>query len=382
MAKPASPTKTGLGLWGNTAVQMPGALPAQPGHTARATVTRPALGHELRQVRLDAIVRRAPVQTRAPFDADHREEDAALVAYIQGDGPLPPIRLMTIPDREGQYQLVDGHRRVDGLAHCGQEWVLAHITRHGSLEADLLTLALNNGLAFTSLEQADALERLHERHDLTWEEIARRAGITSRHVRNLRQLRGADPAIQELVRDERLAASTAMVIGRAPETHRVETAEVASALGLSRQETQTLVAAVQDGEAPTLAATRLSLGKRSPTAAPSINREQQVDVLRVSLQGLFPQVISERWSSIANAWGGTGIEERELALAGLLVLAGVEAAEACKQGRKWGRSAGARSFLTIVKALRALHARPIGEGAEEPPFLAGLRRLLEGDSDN
>ena len=382
MAKPASTSKPGLGLWGNSAVQMPGALPAQPGSSARAMVTRPALGHELRHVRLDAIVRRAPIQTRAPFDAEHREEDAALVAYIQADGQLPPIRLMTIPDREGQYQLVDGHRRVDGLACCGQEWVLAHITRHGSLEADLLTLALNNGLDFTPLEQAEALERLHERHDLNWEEIAPRAGITSRHVRNLRQLRDADPSIQALVRDEQLAASTALVIGRAPESSRVEVAEVASTRGLSRQETQTLVAAVQEGETPTQAATRLSLGKRRLAVPTSTDPEQPVAVVRAALTGLFPQVAPERWSALAEGWGAGVVEERTLVLAGLLVLAGRDAGEARKQGRAWSRAAGARSLLAIVKALRTLHAHPIGEGAEEPPFGVGLERLLAGDSDS
>jgi ParB/RepB/Spo0J family partition protein len=227
----------------------------------KAQAALPVIGEPYRSVKLGAIVRDSPLQLRAPFDPEHDEDDAALLESLASDGQRVPVLLVETPESQPPtFTILDGHRRIAALRQMGHETVKALIFNHESAEY-LITLTANVRKHLTPLQQARAISRLRERHGLTIEAIARRVGLSSRYITELRALLETDPAIQAALERGEIKAKTALALGQALREHQPRLAEIAAAHGLSEADARRLVARIQDtGETPEQAARVLGIG--------------------------------------------------------------------------------------------------------------------------
>jgi len=250
-----------LTLGDESKIKMPnlfGGKASTPAALTDVQSSRPIVGEQYRSVKLSSIVRRSPLQTRAPFDPEQDEEDRALVEYVQESADkLPPVLLVEI--EPGQYGLLDGHRRCDALQHIAQDEVRAIIKREGTLDCDLITLSANVRKNLTQMELARAVGRLRREHQLPVKEITKKVGLTERSVELLEELLRADPPIQAELERGRLSANAARALSKAPPDSRPQLTQIAAAYTLSEKETKRLIARVTStGESPETAA--LSLG--------------------------------------------------------------------------------------------------------------------------
>lgn len=227
----------------------------------------PIIGEDYRQVRLAAITQRSPIQTRAPFDPEHDEDDLALVASLESEGQRQPVTLAEIEGASPiEYRLLDGHRRVDALLHLKRETVKAVITRPGTLEADVITLTAHVRKNLTPVEMAQAVVRMKERHGLTLDQIARKTGIARRRLTEMASLMRADPALQQVTENGRLTAEVAFTLSQAPREHQAELARIAADAALKSPVAGRLVERVTTtGESPESAALALGISPRGST---------------------------------------------------------------------------------------------------------------------
>ena len=164
-----------------------------------------AAGEPVRALPLAAL-RPNRLQPRTRFDAG---ELAELAASIRDRGLVQPI--VVTPASDGTYTIVAGERRWRAARQAGLESVPV-IVREVAGEAELLELALVENLQRTDLnvlEEAEAYQTLHERFDLTQEEIALRVGKGRPTVGNALRLLRLPPAVQELLRGGQLTAGQA-----------------------------------------------------------------------------------------------------------------------------------------------------------------------------
>ena len=72
--------------------------------------------------------------------------------------------------------LVDGYLRVEALRRCGKDIVLAEVWRCGEKEALLQVLIREQERRWEALEEASLIRELHDRHQLSQDNIARLLG--------------------------------------------------------------------------------------------------------------------------------------------------------------------------------------------------------------
>ncbi len=335
----------------------------------------PVLGEDYRSVQLAAITAASPMQTRALFAPERDEEDQALVNSLRADGQRVPVLLAEIEDAvPAQFRLLDGHRRVAALRHLGAEAVKAVIRQAGSLEGDLTTLAANVRKNLTPLEQARAIERLHATHGLSWNEIAGKTGLTRRYLLELHGLVQADPAVQLAVERGAISARAGLALKRAPRAQQPTLAALAEPHQLSGAQAGQLVERVRAGAAPESAAVALGLGLTDSGEAvvPAVT---QAPSDRAALRALYPELAPAALDAL---WAAAGAEARleTLKLAGLLVLAGLQPAEALAATRPVVGSQPGHKLEALIERLAEFQARPDWLGAARGVWLAGLERKL------
>jgi len=258
---------------------------------ALAQTSAPVKGEQFREVKLSAVVGDSPLQMRAPFSPEHNDEDRALVESLASDGQRVPVLLVeTGDDARVTYTILDGHRRLAALRHVGRETVKAIIVRQETLECDLIALTANVRKHLTPLEQAHAVARLRERHELTLENIARKVGLSRRYVTELVALLETDSAIQAALENGSIKAKTALALGQAPREYQSELAEIAAANRLSETEAKRYVTRLKEtGETPAKAA--LALGF-TPSEKELTNQQSEKVLAASSVED--PSLVSQR----------------------------------------------------------------------------------------
>jgi len=150
------------------------------------------------------------VRLQSPALEEHIESIKASI--MMGDIP-PPLAVRCV-GRE--IILRDGHCRLEAYrraisAGAPVEFIDAVEWRGSDIDAIVYMVKSANGKPLEPLEVAQAYKRLRA---FNWTEvrIAERFAKTETHVRQMLLLADADQTIQELVRTERIAASTAVRI--------------------------------------------------------------------------------------------------------------------------------------------------------------------------
>lgn len=195
------------------------------GQSAAKTGPRPVIGEQYVEVPPALIVGHTRAQTRSGFDPDANDEDRALVESIRAEGQRIPVVVQEASDGSGGYVLQLGRRRLGAVLHLGLPFIKAIVRREGQRAADLGTLLENIRKELTPLEKARAIQILHDDHDLTYEEVARRVGLTPRYALMLMKLMGAEAGVLEQVEAETLSARAAIEVARVPAQHQVALAE-------------------------------------------------------------------------------------------------------------------------------------------------------------
>lgn len=374
-----------------------GGKPAAPSALAGTSASKPVMGEQYRVVKLTSIVRRSPVQTRAPFNPEGDEDDQALVEYVRERADkLPPVLLVEI--ETDHYGILDGHRRCDALTYAGLGEVKAIIKREGTLDCDLTTLSTNVRKNLSQLELAQAVGRLRDVHQLTVKEIVKRVGLTRRSVELLEELLKAEPEIQAGVTRGNFSANTARALAKAPEAHRAELTEIVTAYELSEKQTKHLIERVTtSGESPEVAAAALGFTRKekteenhssgtatqpaSKTAAQrrwpgnrrpetSLNSETALAVIK----DLLPELESRVAKALSEQAAKRAVTLEGLKLAGLLALSGQGAAEAIETAIKVARTPAGRKLAGLLATCRELQGL-IEQGHLAPEYIPALTVL-------
>jgi len=173
----------------------------------------------------------SPVQVRAPFDPESREEDGGLVESVRQDGVIQPL-LVVLGAGGGSYQLIDGHRRWAAARAAGLPTAPCIVLTLDEVEAAFQTGISNlQRRDLTPLEEGRQYVELMRVSGLSARELARRLGKPARTVQQRVALTTLPPRVQELLEQGRLSPNQAL--GCRHEAWGAPVAELAAERGLS-----------------------------------------------------------------------------------------------------------------------------------------------------
>jgi ParB/RepB/Spo0J family partition protein len=401
--------KTPLSLQ-RSLISMPNMFLRSSQSATNSSNVRPVIGEQYAEVSLDVITDGSPIQTRALFAPEGDEEDAALLESLRAEPQREPVQLKEKDDTcPAQYVVLDGHRRIAALRNLGQKTVKAIIKREGTLDCDLITLTANVRKNLTPLELARCVERLHERHGLTYVEIGQRAGVKKRYLLDLMAMLRSDPAVLAEVQSGRISARVARQIAHQPSERQAALAAVVAANELGSNPTERLIERIdQTGEDPGSAARALGLAAANPAMAKqlssppapsdepdapdrqapeSIHQLATSDVatdaierFTVILTSTLPKLSGERAKAIAGLCVRQSLFPEVAKIAGLMVLANGDTTleQAVQTAAAIGRAPGAREISLILDACATLRtiiqARKMRDDVTQ--LLAGVKRIV------
>ncbi len=207
-----------------------------------------------------------PFQPRIDLPEDGLDE---LANSIRSNGLLQPILIRPCGER---YQLVAGERRWRAAGKAGLEKVPAIIRDIDDTEA--LEMALAENLlreALNPIEVARAYDRLQQQFHLTHEQIAERLGIDRSTVTNTLRLLGLAPAVQSLLKEDKISAGHARALLAAGSVQAQEKlAAIVVDQGLSVRSLEKLVAPRSRGK-----------GKQDPKQGPKVDPNIRAAVLQL-----------------------------------------------------------------------------------------------------
>ncbi len=191
--------------------------------------------------------------------------------------------------------MIDGYKRVRSLRRLGLDTVASFCWECSEAEALVVSRLWHTGESETALEQSWLLVELHERFQLSQEELARRFTRSVSWVsRRLALVRELPESIQERVRRGEILAHAAekylVPLARANQQACLRLIEGVASLRLSSRDMAVLYAAYRDGNAFTrqrlleapllfLKAFQESLASPAPPASPEENLRTDVEVL-------------------------------------------------------------------------------------------------------
>ncbi len=370
----------------------------------------PIPGERYREVKLSAITEDSPLQVRAPFDPEQDEDDRALLESLEGDGQRVPVLLVEDPDSQAPaFTILDGHRRIAALRRLNRETVKAVVFDQETVECDLITLTANVRKHLTPLQQARAIARLRERHQLTVEEIARRVGLTPRYLSELKALVETDPTLQAALESGSIKAKTALALGQAPREHQPRLAEIAAAHGLSEAEAKRLVTRLHDtSETPEQAARALGFipaesqpdeehpsvprvtheAQRETASSPPASKHRHkrgqgltTEAAVTLIQSGFPEIEARAAQSLAELAVQQSANANVLKAATLLTLGGLKMETAIKTAWATANDPGVRKLLRVVDAFidaRTVILDKARCASEYAPMLGAIAKQAAG----
>ena len=158
------------------------------------TDTEQAAGERMVDVGVERI-RPGRYQPRVRMDDEKIQE---LAASIKSQGLIQPLIVRVVSD--GEYELIAGERRWRAAQQAGFEHVPVIVRKADESSAAAMSLIENiQREDLTALEEANALQQLAVKFDLTHQEIANIVGCSRAAVTNLIRLLGLTPEARELL---------------------------------------------------------------------------------------------------------------------------------------------------------------------------------------
>ena len=168
-------------------------------------------GTGLREVPIAAVTANR-FQPRDHFD---EEALASLAESVRTLGVRQPILVRQV---DSGYELIAGERRWRAAKRAGLQTIPALVRETedlGSLEQALVENLHRQDI--NPLEEAAAYQQLIEEFHLTQERLAERVGRSRSQIANLLRLFHLPPAVQKLVREQRLSLGHAKVLLSTPD---------------------------------------------------------------------------------------------------------------------------------------------------------------------
>jgi len=196
----------------------------------------------VRDLSIDAI-HPHPEQPRRSFDPDELRQ---LAASISEYGVLQPI--IVVEDGPG-YRLVAGERRLRAAGLAGLATIPAIVRSANDQEQLEVALIENIQRAdLNALEEARAFQHLIDAYGLTQESLGQRVGRSRPAVANTLRILDTAPLVQQAVADGTISGGHAKALAGLASFPRQEALlATVVARALSVRQTETLVAAAQDG---------------------------------------------------------------------------------------------------------------------------------------
>lgn len=158
------------------------------------------------------------VEGRNPRNDSGYGDINTLAESIKNDGVKTPIKIQS---KDGQWQLLDGHRRHKALMLLISQGVQnltvpAIRVEDGWGEKEvLLDMALSNsGKPFAPLEEAKLYQRLKDEFNMTVKEIALHVGKSLSHVSDKLAILNSDETLVEAINDGDIKPSDAITMVR------------------------------------------------------------------------------------------------------------------------------------------------------------------------
>ena len=161
-----------------------------------------------------SAVRRNPANPRRSFDPAELDE---LAASLREHGFLSPVVVRTVPDEEGQFEIVAGERRWRAAQRAELSTIPIIVREVDDRLA--LELAIVENVQRTDLnaiEEARGYEQLMER-GYTQEELSRIIGKSRPHVANTLRLMRLPEPVRRMVGDGTLSAGHARALLASPD---------------------------------------------------------------------------------------------------------------------------------------------------------------------
>lgn len=183
-------------------------------------------------------IRENPFQPREKFDQKKLDD---LIASIKEKGVLQP---MIVRDKDGEYELIAGERRLRAARALGIAEVPV-IVRNVS-DADALELSLIENIQreeLNAIEEAKAFQRLMQEFGFSQEEVARAVGKDRATVANILRLLTLPKRAQEMVSGGEISPGHAKALLSLSGEHAIlKLANSIVMKGLSVRETENAVA--------------------------------------------------------------------------------------------------------------------------------------------
>ena len=97
-----------------------------------------------------------------------------LLASLAETGQQTPIVVVAVPEEDGRYVVIDGHKRIAALRQLGRDTVEATVWPMSAADALLLDRSLRFSRQESALEQGWLLAEMEQRFSYSLEELARR----------------------------------------------------------------------------------------------------------------------------------------------------------------------------------------------------------------
>lgn len=141
-----------------------------------------------------------PDQPRREFDETALKE---LAESIKQYGVLQP--LLVVPEKDGKYRIIAGERRWRASRLAGINKVPVIVRTSEELEQLEIAMVENiQRVDLSPLEQAVAIQRLHELFHVSFDEIARKLNKAPSTINNTMRLLQLPPAAQDALREGRI----------------------------------------------------------------------------------------------------------------------------------------------------------------------------------
>ncbi len=151
-----------------------------------------------------------PFQPRRHFDKDALKE---LAESISVHGIIQPLLVRPLPDEDNSYEIIAGERRwrAAQLAQLHEVPVtIQYLTDSAVLELALIENLQREDL--TSVEEADAYQRLMDEYGHTQEKLAATLGKSRSHIANTLRLLSLPDSVKKMVNDGELTAGHARTL--------------------------------------------------------------------------------------------------------------------------------------------------------------------------
>ena len=182
-----------------------------------------------------------------PRRSFHEESLAELAQSIRAQGLMQPVLLRPRP--QGGYELVAGERRWRAAGLAGLRSVPALIKEVTDQQASVMALIENiQREDLKPLDEAGALQRLHDEFGLTHQEVADAVGKSRAAVTNALRLLSLEPAVRNLLNDGALEMGHARALVPLPAGAQAAAARTIVAKGLNARQAEALARRLLQGD--------------------------------------------------------------------------------------------------------------------------------------